>query len=158
MSWAGEPRVRKEGQPVSVLDSPIPRFHLAMPVDDLSAARQFYGELLGLDHGRSADTWIDWNLYGHQVVTHLAPTRTKRVHNPVDGHDVPVPHFGLILTIPDFHKLADRLREAGTEFVIEPYVRFDGQPGEQWTMFLLDPAGNALEFKAFADDSQVFAR
>jgi extradiol dioxygenase family protein len=142
---------------VSVLDSPIPRFHLAMPVDDLDAARRFYGEVLGLEQGRSSDTWVDWNLHGHQFVTHLAPDTPGRVHNPVDGHDVPVPHFGLVLTVDRFHALADRLRAAGTDFVIEPYVRFEGQPGEQWTMFLLDPAGNALEFKAFADDSQVFA-
>ena len=135
----------------------IPRFHLAMPVDDLAAARHFYGDVLGLDQGRSAETWIDWNLHGHQFVTPLAPERQRRVHNPVDGPDVPVPHFGLILTIPDFHELAERLRAATIEFVIEPYVRFAGQPGEQWTMFLLDPAGNALEFKAFADDAQVFA-
>jgi extradiol dioxygenase family protein len=126
-----------------------------MPVDDLDAARRFYGETLGLEQGRSSDTWIDWNLHGHQFVTHLAPKKTERVHNPVDGHDVPVPHFGLVLTIPEFHALAEKLQ--GTKFVIEPYVRFKGEPGEQWTMFLLDPAGNALEFKAFADDSQVFA-
>ena len=137
--------------------SAIPRFHLAVPVDDLGTARHFYGDVLGLEQGRSAQRWIDWNLHGHQFVTHLAPHRSAQAHNPVDGHDVPVPHFGVILTIPEFHQLADRLRAAGTDFVIEPYVRFAGQPGEQWTMFLLDPAGNALEFKAFADDSQVFA-
>lgn len=142
---------------MTVLDSPIPRFHLAMPVDDLPAARRFYGEVLGLREGRSADTWVDWDLAGHQLVTHLAPGRVGPIHNPVDGHDVPVPHFGLILTVPRFHELADRLRTADVDFVIEPYVRFEGQPGEQWTMFLLDPAGNALEFKAFADDSAVFA-
>lgn len=142
---------------MTVLDSPIPRFHLAVPVDDLDAARKFYGGVLGLEQGRSADTWVDWNLHGHQFVTHLAPGRTQGIHNPVDGHDVPVPHFGLILTIADFQTLAERLRAAGTDFVIEPYVRFAGRTGEQWTMFLLDPAGNALEFKAFADDSQVFA-
>ncbi|MFJ4649309.1 VOC family protein [Streptomyces bobili] len=142
---------------MTVLDSPIPRFHLAVPVDDLAAARRFYGDVLGLEQGRSADTWVDWNLHGHQFVTHLAPGRAQRIHNPVDGHDVPVPHFGLVLTIPAFQQLAERLRAAGTEFVIEPYVRFAGQKGEQRTMFLLDPAGNALEFKAFADDSQVFA-
>jgi extradiol dioxygenase family protein len=142
---------------MTVLDYPIPRFHLAVPVDDLFAARRFYGEVLGLEEGRSADTWVDWNLHGHQFVTHLAPERAQRIHNPVDGHDVPVPHFGLILTIERFHELAERLGAAGTKFVIEPYVRFAGQKGEQWTMFLLDPAGNALEFKAFADDSQVFA-
>ena len=134
---------------MSVLDSPIPRFHLAMPVDDLAAARRFYGEVLGLEQGRSAETWIDWNLHGHQVVTHLAPGRSQPIHNPVDGHDVPVPHFGLILTIPEFHKLADRLRDAKVEFVIEPYVRFEGETGEQWTMFLLDPAGNALGVQGF---------
>ncbi|MEU3742253.1 MULTISPECIES: VOC family protein [unclassified Streptomyces] len=138
-------------------DSPLPRFHLAVPVDDLAAARLFYGKVLGLDEGRSADTWVDWNLHGHQFVTHLSPKRAPHIHNPVDGHEVPVPHFGLILPVPEFRKLADRLRTAGIDFVIEPYVRFEGEKGEQWTMFLLDPAGNALEFKAFADDSQIFA-
>jgi uncharacterized protein len=141
---------------MTVLDSPIPRFHLAMPVDDLDAARHFYGEVLGLEQGRSSETWIDWNLRGHQFVTHVAPERQRQIHNPVDGHDVPVPHFGLILTVEQFQTFAERLKAAGTEFVIEPYVRFQGQTGEQWTMFFLDPAGNALEFKAFADDSQVF--
>ena len=142
---------------MALSDPPLPRFHLAVPVDDLAAARHFYGEVLGLTEGRSADAWVDWNMHGHQVVTHLAPGRAERVHNPVDGHDVPVPHFGLLLQVGQFHELADRLRAAGTEFVIEPYLRFEGQAGEQWTMFLLDPAGNALEFKAFADDAQVFA-
>ena len=142
---------------MTVLDSPIPRFHLAMPVDDIAAAKEFYGGVLGLEQGRSAETWVDWNLQGHQFVTHLASERQRRIHNPVDGHDVPVPHFGLILTVEKFQALAGRLRAANTEFVIEPYVRFQGEVGEQWTMFLLDPAGNALEFKAFADDSQVFA-
>ena len=142
---------------MTVLDSPIPRFHLAVPVDDLDAARAFYGGTLGLRQGRSSGTWVDWDLHGHQFVTHLAPGRSERVHNPVDGHDVPVPHFGLVLTVPRFQELAQRLCEAGTAFVIEPCVRFAGEPGEQWTMFLLDPAGNALEFKAFADDARVFA-
>ena len=142
---------------MGVFDSAIPRFHLAVPVDDLAAARHFYGEVLGLEQGRSDQTWVDWNLHGHQLVTHLAPDRMAAVHNPVDGHDVPVPHFGLILSQTAFHELSDRLRTAGVDLVIEPYVRFAGEPGEQWTMFLLDPAGNALEFKAFADDSQVFA-
>jgi extradiol dioxygenase family protein len=137
--------------------SPLPRFHLAVPVDDLDAARHFYGNILGLSQGRSADRWVDWNLHGHQFVTHLAPGGSSRVHNPVDGHDVPVPHFGLLLSVAEFHRLAERLRTHDAEFVIEPYLRFEGQTGEQWTMFLLDPAGNALEFKAFADDSQVFA-
>jgi extradiol dioxygenase family protein len=143
---------------VTLLDSPIPRFHLAVPVDDLDAARHFYGTVLGLAQGRSADRWVDWNLHGHQFVTHLAPARSVAASNPVDGRDVPVPHFGLLLTVAEFHRLAERLRARGTEFVIEPYVRFQGEAGEQWTMFLLDPAGNALEFKAFADDSQVFAK
>ena len=134
-----------------------PRFHLAMPVDDLDAARRFYGGTLGCDQGRSADTWVDWDFRGHQIVTHLAPTRADRIHNPVDGHDVPVPHFGLILEVEEFHQLAQRLRAAGTTFVIEPYVRFEGEAGEQWTMFFYDPAGNALEFKAFADEAQIFA-
>ena len=134
-----------------------PRFHLAMPVDDLDAARAFYGGTLGCAQGRSAETWVDWDFRGHQIVTHLAPSASDQIHNPVDGHDVPVPHFGLILTIADFHELAERLRGAGTTFVIEPYVRFAGETGEQWTMFFYDPAGNALEFKAFADDSQIFA-
>jgi uncharacterized protein len=137
--------------------SGLPPFHLAVPVDDLAAAAAFYGDVLGCAQGRSASTWIDWNLRGHQLVTHLAPAAGHRTANPVDGHDVPVPHFGLILTVPDFHALVERLRAAATGFVIEPYLRFAGQPGEQWTMFLLDPAGNALEFKAFADDSQIFA-
>ena len=134
-----------------------PRFHLAMPVDDLDAARHFYGQTLGCAQGRSAETWVDWDFRGHQIVTHLAPGSAERIHNPVDGHDVPVPHFGLILTIAEFHALADRLRRADVHFVIEPYVRFAGETGEQWTMFFYDPAGNAMEFKAFADDSQIFA-
>ncbi len=135
----------------------LPRFHLAMPVDDLEAARAFYGELIGCEQGRSSESWIDWNLRGHQFVTHLAPGQQQAVHNPVDGHAVPVPHFGLILTVAEFHELAERLRTSGVTFAIEPYLRFKGEPGEQWTMFLHDPAGNALEFKAFADDSKVFA-
>jgi extradiol dioxygenase family protein len=134
-----------------------PRFHLAIPVDDLVAARQFYGELLGCAEGRSDPLWVDWNLYGHQVVTHKVPGRAEVASNPVDGHDVPVPHFGVILSVEDFHQLAERLTDADVTFVIEPHVRFVGEAGEQWTMFFLDPAGNPLEFKAFADDAQVFA-
>lgn len=137
-----------------------PRFHLAVPVDDLDTARAFYGDLLGCPQGREADTWVDWDLYGHQLVTHLVPWAAARVagRNPVDGHDVPVPHFGVLLGVEDFHLLAARLRDAGVRFVIEPHLRFAGLPGEQWTMFFLDPAGNALEFKAFADDAGVFRR
>jgi extradiol dioxygenase family protein len=135
-----------------------PRFHLAFPVDDLAAARHFYGELLGCPEGRSADHWVDFDLYGHQIVAHLVEQRAERAHNPVDGDEVPVPHFGLLLRPPQWQHLADRLRTAGIEFVIEPHTRFAGLPGEQSTMFVLDPAGNALEFKAFQDDAHVFGR
>ena len=130
-----------------------------MPVHDLAAAREFYGGLLGCPEGRSADTWVDFDLYGHQFVAHLDPAYLpSTLSNPVDGDDVPVPHFGVLLSPTQWHDLAERLRAAGTTFVIEPHTRFAGQAGEQSTMFLLDPSGNALEFKAFADDSQVFAR
>lgn len=136
-----------------------PPFHLAFPVDDLAAARSFYGELLGCPEGRSADKWVDFDLYGHQVVAHLAPELVpKRATNPVDGENVPVPHFGLVLSMPLWRELAGKLESAGTEFVIEPTVRFEGQPGEQATMFLLDPAGNALEFKAMANPAKLFAK
>ena len=136
------------------------RFHLAMPVHDLDAARAFYGTLLGFPEGRSADSWVDFDMYGHQFVAHLDHASAPHVAltNPVDGDDVPVPHFGVLLTPAQWHELAERLRSAGTTFVIEPHTRFVGAVGEQSTMFLLDPSGNALEFKAFADDSQVFAR
>lgn len=136
----------------------VPPFHLAVPVDDLAAARRFYGEVMGLSRGRSSDTWIDWNLYGHQFVTHLAAgPSVPHAHGSVDGHAVPVPHFGVVLDVAAFQELAGRLRDSGVEFVMEPRLRFAGRPGEQWTMFLRDPAGNALEFKAFADESQLFA-
>ena len=136
----------------------LPPFHIAFPVDDLDAARRFYGDLLGCPEGRSADRWIDFNLYGHQIVAHLVDGMERRGgDNPVDGHQVPVPHFGVVLSPDDWRALADRLIAAGTKFVIEPYTRFQGDPGEQSTMFLLDPAGNALEFKAFADPGQLFA-
>ena len=134
-------------------------FHIAFPVDDLAAARGFYGGVLGCPEGRSAKTWIDFDLYGHQIVAHLAPPEAKSRHaNPVDGHDVPVPHFGVVLDMERWHDLADRLKAARQRFVIEPHVRFEGQVGEQATLFLLDPAGNALEFKAFADMDALFAR
>jgi len=137
----------------------IPRFHLAFPVRDLAEARVFYGELLGCPEGRSSDAWVDFDFYGHQIVTHLSPDEVgHRGTNPVDGHDVPVRHFGAILTLPQWEALAEKLKAAGTRFVIEPNIRFKGQPGEQATMFFLDPSGNALEFKAFADDSMVFAK
>ena len=134
-------------------------FHLAFPVDDLDAARRFYGELLGCPEGRSAEDWVDFDLHGHQIVAHLAPDAVRRrATNPVDGEDVPVPHFGLVLAMDEWKALAGRLQSAGVEFVIEPTIRFEGQPGEQATMFLLDPAGNALEFKAMADPAKLFAK
>ncbi len=134
-------------------------FHLAFPVHDLAEARRFYGEVLGCPQGRSSDTWIDFDLYGHQIVAHLAPQAERvQARNPVDAHDVPVPHFGVVLGMRDWEALAGRLRAAGIQFVIEPYIRFKGQVGEQATMFFLDPSGNALEFKAFADLGQLFAK
>lgn len=134
-------------------------FHLAFPVDDLEAAREFYGKTLGCAEGRSSAKWIDFDFFGHQIVAHLKPAAKQESthHNSVDGHDVPVPHFGVVLTMDEWTTLAGRLRAAGTKFVIEPYIRFKGEAGEQATMFFLDPAGNALEFKAFADMSQLFA-
>ncbi len=134
-----------------------PPFHLAFPVHDLDAARAFYGGVLGCPEGRSAPEWIDFDLWGHQIVAHLAAQRAPDAHNPVDGHDVPVPHFGVVLPWGDWHALAGRLRAAGVRFVIEPGIRFEGQVGEQATMFFRDPSGNALEFKAFRDLSQLFA-
>jgi len=134
-------------------------FHLAFPVDDLAAARRFYGDLLGCPEGRSSDRWIDFDLHGHQIVAHLAPDAApRRASNPVDGEEVPVPHFGLVLAMEEWKTLAERLRSAAVTFVIEPTVRFEGQAGEQATMFLLDPAGNALEFKAMADPAKLFAK
>jgi len=136
----------------------IPPFHLAIPVDNLEGARKFYGDTLGCEQGRSSDHWIDWNFFGHQLVTHVAPERIlPPAHNAVDGHEVPVPHFGAVLSMEQWEALAERVRAAGIEFIIEPYVRFKGKPGEQATMFFYDPAGNALEFKAFADINQLFA-
>jgi extradiol dioxygenase family protein len=137
----------------------LPPFHIAFPVDDLEAARRFYGELFGCPEGRSADHWIDFNLYGHQIVAHLAPDAAPgRATNPVDGEAVPVPHFGVVLPMSDWRALADRLQAAEVDFLIAPTVRFAGEPGEQATMFLLDPAGNALEFKAMADPANLFAK
>lgn len=133
-------------------------FHIAFPVDDLAKARAFYGDTLGCPEGRSSDTWIDFDLFGHQIVAHLAPHNSPRIQNPVDGHDVPVPHFGVVLAWDDFHALAERIRGTGVKFEIEPYIRFKGLPGEQATMFFYDPAGNALEFKSFRDFGQLFAK
>ncbi|HEY8574057.1 VOC family protein [Phenylobacterium sp.] len=136
----------------------IPRFHLAFPVRDLAEARAFYGGVLGCPEGRSSEEWIDFDFHGHQIVAHLAPDEiSHRATNAVDGEEVPVRHFGVILTLEQWEALAQKLKAVGTRFVIEPQVRFKGQPGEQATMFFLDPSGNALEFKAFADDAMVFA-
>jgi extradiol dioxygenase family protein len=135
-------------------------FHLAFPVDNLEAARKFWGETMGCPEGRSSDEWIDFDFYGHQIVAHLAPgavAAAAQAANAVDGHDVPVPHFGIVLTLEDWHALAERLTAAGVKFEIAPYVRFAGQAGEQATMFFRDPSGNAIEMKAFADLGQLFA-
>jgi extradiol dioxygenase family protein len=138
-------------------------FHIAFPVDDLAAARAFYGTVLGCPEGRSSDHWIDFDLYGHQIVAHLKPAAAPRNRglaesNAVDGHEVPVPHFGVVLAPSEWRALADRMQRAGVSFIIEPHTRFAGDIGEQSTMFFLDPAGNALEFKAFADLGRLFAK
>lgn len=144
--------------------SRMPRFHFAFAVDDLSAARDFYGRLLGCAEGRSDAHWVDFDFHGHQIVAHLAPRRegagvpAAEIANPVDGDEVPVPHFGLILGWEAWHELAARLKAAGIRFVIEPHIRFKGKPGEQATMFFRDPSGNALEFKSFQDETQIFAK
>jgi len=134
-------------------------FHLAFPVKDLEESRKFYGEILGCEEGRSSESWIDFNLFGHQIVAHLAPESAGVRHrNEVDTDHVPVPHFGIVLPMDEFGQFAERLKEKGVEFIIEPKIRFQGETGEQATMFFLDPSGNALEFKAFADFSQIFAK
>ena len=144
---------------MSTAAATIPPFHLAFPVHDLSAARAFYGELLGCPEGRSSPDWIDFNFYGHQIVAHLAPDEcANSALSQVDGHGVPVRHFGAVLSIPQWEALAAKLKAAGTEFVIEPYVRFKGEPGEQATMFFRDPSGNAVEIKAFASLESLFAK
>ncbi len=153
-------QIEKEEIPLSD-PSQIAPFHLAIEVKDLESSRQFYGGLLGFDEGRSSDTWIDYDFMGHQVVVHVSdqyPASRRGSGNPVDGKHVPVPHFGVVLSMEKWRELAAQLRGANVEFVIEPYVRFEGEVGEQATMFFLDPSGNALEFKAFADMSQLFAK
>jgi len=136
-----------------------PLFHLAFPVTSLAKARAFYGDLLGCPEGRSSEDWVDFDFYGHQIVAHLAPEEAGHGStNAVDGDDVPVRHFGAILPMAEWEHLAEKLKAAGTRFVIEPHVRFKGEVGEQATMFLLDPCGNALEFKAFRDISRLFAK
>ncbi len=134
-------------------------FHLAFPVDDLDAARAFYGGVLECDEGRSSECWIDFDLYGHQIVTHLAPDFVRQnVTNGVDSDAVPIPHFGILLSIDEWKELAEKLKSKGVKFVIEPKIRFEGEVGEQATMFFLDPSGNALEFKGFRDFAEVFAK
>lgn len=136
-----------------------PRFHLAFPVRDLAEARAFYGTLLGCPEGRSSPEWIDFDFYGHQIVAHLSPEEVgHRNTSAVDGENVPVRHFGAILTLPEWQEMVGKLEGADIKFVIEPQIRFQGEPGEQATMFFLDPSGNAIEFKAFADDAMVFAK
>ncbi|GBR54288.1 glyoxalase/bleomycin resistance protein [Neokomagataea thailandica NBRC 106555] len=137
----------------------LPPFHLAFPVDNLKVAREFYGDLLGCPEGRSSDEWVDFDFYGHQIVAHMADCSQNRVHyNSVDSHAVPVPHFGAVLNMAQWEKLAEKLKAAAVKFVIEPYVRFKGQAGEQATMFLHDPFGNAIEIKAFASLESLFAK
>lgn len=140
--------------------SKLQPFHLAMPVNSLKESRQFYGQFLGFKEGREAKTWIDWDFFGHQLVTHLRSDekRLEKIENLVDGYHVPVPHFGVVLEWQQWHDFADKLKFSKMKFVIEPYVRFQGEIGEQATMFFLDPSGNALEFKAFKDSSQLFAK
>ncbi|MEE2690974.1 MAG: VOC family protein [Pseudomonadota bacterium] len=133
-------------------------FHLAIPVDDLKAAEAFYGDLIGCPRGRRSEEWIDFDFFGHQLVTHLSPGECGRAAtNAVDSHDVPVRHFGIVLEPKDWEALAGRLKKAGADFIIDPDIRFRGQPGEQGTFFIRDPAGNALEFKCFADRAMLFA-
>ena len=139
-----------------------PPFHLAFPVHDLAAARAFYGGVLGCPEGRSSEAWVDFDLLGHQIVAHLVPgcdgAAARAATNPVDGDDVPAAHFGLVLEWDDWPRWVERLRAAGVRFLIEPHVRFRGQPGEQATLFISDPSGNALEFKSFRDPSRLFAK
>ena len=139
--------------------STISPFHIAIPVHNLDKCRVFYREVLNCEEGRSSDHWVDFNLFGHQLVIHYKPKSKEELHsNPVDGKDVPVPHYGVILPWATFQTFAKELEAKGIQFIIEPYIRFEGQVGEQATMFFLDPAGNALEFKAFKDMGQLFAK
>lgn len=139
------------------MSSKLRPFHLAVPVHNIEECRKFYGEILDMKEGRSSDHWVDFDFYGHQFVIHYSPEKTKLHYNPVDGDQVPVPHYGVVLDMQTWRELADKLKTAKVEFVIEPTIRFKGQPGEQATLFFLDPAGNALEFKGFNDMEQLFA-
>ena len=142
------------------MDQTLRPFHLAIPVDDLASSLSFYGDLLGCETGRSSDHWIDFNFFGHQLVVHLKDNtyEQEKITNPVDGHQIPIPHFGVVLTLEDWYQLESRLRAKSFPFEVEPYVRFKGQVGEQATMFFRDPSGNALEFKAFKDLSSLFSK
>ena len=140
------------------MENKLTPFHLAVPVHNLEECRKFYGDVLGMQEGRSSDHWVDFDFYGHQFVIHYSPEKTKLHYNPVDGDQVPVPHFGVVLPMDDWNDLAQRLKIAKVEFVIEPTIRFKGKPGEQATLFFLDPAGNAMEFKAFKDMNRLFAK
>jgi extradiol dioxygenase family protein len=140
------------------MSAPLTPFHLAFPVTSIAGARDFYGKLLGCPEGRSASHWVDFDFFGHQIVAHHSATHTPAIHNPVDGDEVPVPHFGVVLTMARWKELAERLRGAGVKFVIEPHIRFPGEPGEQGTMFFQDPSGNALEIKGFDDMASLFAK
>lgn len=134
-------------------------FHLAIPVKEIQETRKFYREIMGCEEGRSSEKWVDFNFYGHQLVIHIAESKTEDLdQNAVDGHHVPVPHFGVVLEWNDWEALRDRLVNSGIQFAIEPYIRFEGQAGEQATMFFYDPSGNALEFKSFKDFNQIFAK
>ena len=134
-------------------------FHLAIPVNSIPKCRIFYKEILGCKEGRSSDNWVDFDLFGHQLVIHFQESNNKNLHtNPVDGKDVPIPHFGVILEWENFKRFSSKLKKKGVEFIIKPYIRFEGEPGEQATMFFKDPSGNALEFKSFKDLSQIFAK
>ena len=134
-------------------------FHLAIPVNNIAKCKIFYKEILGCTEGRSSDNWVDFDLFGHQLVIHFQESNNKNLHtNPVDGKDVPIPHFGVILEWENFKRFSSKLKKKGVEFIIKPYIRFEGEPGEQATMFFKDPSGNALEFKSFKDSSQIFAK
>ena len=134
-------------------------FHLAIPVNNIAKCKIFYKEILGCTEGRSSDNWVDFDLFGHQLVIHFQESNNKNLHtNPVDGKDVPIPHFGVILEWENFKRFSSKLKKKGVEFIIKPYIRFEGEPGEQATMFFKDPSGNALEFKSFKDSSQIFEK
>jgi extradiol dioxygenase family protein len=139
------------------MSASLPPFHVAIPVSDLAEARAFYRTVLGCSEGRSDTQWVDFNFFGHQLVIHETEGAGERGANPVDGHAVPVPHYGVVLEWEAWHALAEGLKQQQVTFLIEPYLRFEGLPGEQATLFIADPSGNALEFKSFKDPGQLFA-